>query len=798
MSLLRTLCAIGVSLAFFLPVVGDAENFSPEQREQTLAAPISSFHQRLPASALPPRHPELLHSQMPYLQTLTTDDPGEHLPLKHSHAQVQVLDGLAKVELTQVFENRGDNSIDALYVFPASTHAAVHALEMQIGERVVRAVLQTRDAARRTYKRAKKNGYSAALLEQQRPNVFAMNLANIQPGDVIQVRLRFTESLVPEQGVYELVLPNVVGPRYVNGQEVDPPSPTRWTANPHLGANSDAPFDFSAEVALRSGQDISAIQCSHPVLIDYPNAGEALLKLAADPAHANRDLVIRYRLQGKAVQPSLLLYQQGDEKFFSLTVQPPSRVEGQDIVPREYIFIMDVSGSMNGFPLETSKKLLRDLLDELRPQDYFNVMLFAGSNGLLSPSSLPVSRSNLRKAQALVNLQSGGGGTELLSALRRALKLPRQHDASRIFVIATDGYVAIEPQAMALVRQNIGAANLFAFGIGSSVNRYLIEGLASAGQGEPFVVEDPARAKEVADRFLQYISAPVLQNIQLDFGDFQAYDVEPKIPADLFAERPIVVTGRYHGDPKGSIVLQGDGANGSFGIEIPVEIDTNSAHNSALPLLWARQRVQNLSDLQDPVQQQHRQTITDIAQRYGLLSRYTSFVAVDSEQRGSGKSRAVRQTLPLPQGMNNQGYRGIGSRGRGSGSGYGGLGGFSAGASVRSSSGPVVRGSLDKNLIQRVLRKASPSLAQCLLPRRSQDQKTMLKILVRLTIGEKGQVRAVKILKADGLQGTEKTCLLQTLRSLRFPAPAGGGIIVVNYPLQLQRPLQAPSPDQSK
>jgi Ca-activated chloride channel family protein len=308
---------------------------------------------------------------------------------------------------------------------------------------------------------------------------------------------------------------------------------------------------------------------------------------------------------------------------------------------------------MHGFPLEISKRLMRELLGNLRPTDSFNVLLFSGGSTLLSQQSLPVTSKNISHAMEVIDRQQGGGGTELLPALRRALALPRQENTSRTLVIATDGYVTVEPEAFELIRKEIGNANFFPFGIGTSVNRFLIEGMARAGAGEPFVITKPGQAAGLAEKFREYVQSPLLTQIKVDFNGFEVYDVEPTGMPDVFAERPVTVYGKWRGKPTGSITLRGVGGDRSYTRTIDVPGVKPLTDNSALVYLWARNRIASLGD--DNLLQSNDRRITEItrlALQYNLLTAYTSFIAIDSEiRRRDGEVTTVTQPLPLPEGV---------------------------------------------------------------------------------------------------------------------------------------------------
>ncbi|MBN2124938.1 MAG: VWA domain-containing protein, partial [Deltaproteobacteria bacterium] len=485
----------------------------------------------------------------PYFFVQSEDPDLDRLPLKSTRAEVGISGVIADVRVIQEYQNEGTRPLEAVYVFPASARAAVYAMTMTIGERVVSARIREREKARQEYEKARQEGKSASLLEQQRPNVFQMNVANILPGDRIRVELRYTELLVPTETVYEFVYPTVVGPRYVDRPVGEPGPFGPWTANPYLHEGEAPPAALDIAVVISTGLPIQEVIChSHRTRIDYRGPSVASIRL--DPSEkkgGNRDFILHYRLAGKGIEAGLLLYEGEKENFFLLMVQPPRRVAEDRIPPREYIFIVDVSGSMHGFPLDISKKLLGDLIGGLRPNDRFNVVLFAGGSRLLSERSIPATPANLQRARHMIEEQRGGGGTRLLPALQRALALPGSEGCSRTVVVATDGYVAVEPEAFDLIRNNLGRANLFAFGIGSSVNRHLIEGMARVGMGEPFVVTDPREAPRTAEKFRRLIASPVLTDIRVEFEAFDPYDVEPRSIPDVMADRPILLFGKWRG-----------------------------------------------------------------------------------------------------------------------------------------------------------------------------------------------------------------------------------------------------------
>jgi Ca-activated chloride channel family protein len=592
----------------------------------------------------------------PYFSIENENSTVEKFPLKSTNVDVLISGVIADVTVKQEYKNEGSTPINAHYIFPASTRAAVHGMHMKIGDEIIIAKIKEREIAQQEFNIAKEEGKSASLLQQQRPNVFSMDIANILPGDQIIVELRYTEHLVPTDGIYEFVYPTVVLPRYSNQVQSQASSHDSWVKNPYLKKGTDPGTSFTIKTGISSPLPLQDLTCqSHKTNTEWHDTNSALLTLS-DPNDfgGNRDYIVQYRLTDKQIASGLMLYEGNNEKFFLLMAQPPEKVTIANIPAREYIFVVDVSSSMHGFPLETSKTLLKDLIGKLRPDELFNVILFAGGSRLLSEKSLTATSNNIDKAIRLIEDQDGGGGTELLPAMEKALKLPLNDSYSRSIVVVTDGGISEEKEVFELLQNNIDKTNVFAFGIGSSVNRYLIEGLANAGQGEPFIVTDPDKAQNEANRLRSYIASPVLTNIKIDYNGFDVYDIETKKVPDMLAGRPIIVFGKYRGSPKGSITVSGHSGTGDYKYTCNVQKCTPQESNVPLRYLWARKRISRLSDFNVAIDNEQKTEITNLGLTYNLLTDYTSFLAVhDVIRNGSEKAQDVTQPLSLPLHVSN-------------------------------------------------------------------------------------------------------------------------------------------------
>lgn len=599
----------------------------------------------------------------PYFVVISEHPETDNLPLKETSAKVNIVGVIADVTVKQVYINSGKNTLEAIYTFPLSTKAAVYAMEMTIGTRVITAKIEEKQKAHKEYEAAKKEGKRTSLLEQSRPNVFTMNVANITVNDTITVELKYTELLVPEHGQYSFVYPTVVGPRYSNKPKDNANSDDNFVSTPFTKSGVMPTYKYGMELSINSGIPIQNVVCSsHKTIISHTDLTTVNVKLDSSESNGgNRDVIVNYSLQGNKIESGIMLYENGDENFFLMMIQPPKKILKEEIPPREYIFIVDVSGSMNGFPLEISKKLLRNLTLNLNPTDKFNIVLFAGRTGVLNNTSLDANQPNIDKAIKFIDTQSGGGGTELLPALHAAFALPRpDQDISRSFVIVTDGYVDIEKKAFDFIRENSGNTNFFSFGIGSSVNRYLIEGMAFMGNGEPMVITKPEMAEQQADKFRTYINTPVLTRIKTDYGSFQVYDVEPSSSPDMLAERPIIIFGKYKGKPTGTISVKGKAGRNPYKQTFDLSLVKPNPANSAIRYLWAREKIKLLEyyasdNANGNSPDSSGKEITNLGLTYNLMTNYTSFIAIDEQYIADkdGKLVRVKQASPLPEGVSN-------------------------------------------------------------------------------------------------------------------------------------------------
>src|SRR5437588_1259351 len=405
-------------------------------------------------------------------------------PLKHTDVKAEISGFLARATVTQEFENPFKEKIEAVYTFPLPQNAAVDDMTMIVGDRTVRGKILPREEAEAVYEAAKTRGQTASLLNQERPNIFTQSVANILPGEQIKITISYVETLKYEDGSYEFVFPMVVGPRYVPGSPPGAqgdgfapdtervPDGSRVTPQP-APAGLRAGHDVSLQISLDAGVPIDGLTSkTHDVNIERPDDHHAQITLKDLATIPNRDFILRYDVAGAKISDAVLTHSTGTGGFFTLIVQPPERVKVEGVTTKELVFVLDTSGSMSGFPIEKAKETMKLALDNLYPADTFNLITFSVDEHILFPEPVPATKADLAKAQAFLETRQGGGGTEMMKAIKASMDPSDAQDHVRIVVFMTDGYVGNDMEIIGEVQKHPNA-RVFAFGSGSSVNRFL-------------------------------------------------------------------------------------------------------------------------------------------------------------------------------------------------------------------------------------------------------------------------------------------------------------------------------------
>jgi len=595
--------------------------------------------------------------------------PGAECPLKHTDVKVEITGFLARVHVTQEFENTAGDTIEAVYVFPLPAMAAVDDMAIHAGARTIAGVIKKREEARAIYDAARQQGKLAALLDQERPNIFTQSVANIKPGEKVKVEISYVERLGYEEGTYTFNFPMVVGPRYIPGNPVGKqaggwaedtdrvPDASRITPNVAM-PGTRAGHDINVEVKLDAGLPIDTLQsATHDVDIVRSGAAGATVRLRNKQTLPNKDFILKYDVAGRVIGDAVLAHADSRGGFFTMILQPPARSGAAEITPKELVFVLDTSGSMSGFPIEKAKEAMSYALDGLNPQDTFNLITFSGDTSILFPQPVPATRENLATAQAFLAGRHGGGGTEMMKAIRASLDPSDSQNHVRVVCFMTDGYVGNDSEIIAEVKRHPNA-RVFAFGIGSSVNHYLLDKMAEEGRGEVDYVGLNDDGSKAARRFHERVRNPLLTDISIDWSGVKVSELYPQRIPDLFSAKPVVISGRYAGAQHGVLHLHGKMAGRAFTRDIQVDLPASETRHDVLATLWARNKVDHIMH-DNSSGTSAQEAITRLGLEFKLMTPFTSFVAVEEEiNPNGGPPRRVDVPVEMPDGVSYEGVFG--------------------------------------------------------------------------------------------------------------------------------------------
>lgn len=598
-------------------------------------------------------------------------------PLKHTDVSAQVSGFIARVTVEQEFTNPTQDNIEAVYTFPLPEDSAVDRMEMTVGSRTISGEIHRREEASRIYLAAKEAGHVAALLDQERPNIFTQSVVNIMPGEVVKISISYTQMLKYEAGLYEFVFPMVVGPRYMPGDATGHsgtgaaddtnrvPDASRITP-PITPEGTRAGHDISLRLEVAAGIPIQGVKCdSHEVDVAFPDQTTAVVELKNRQTIPNKDFVLRYEVAGEMVQSGLITTAPtGSGGYFALIMQPPKTARPRFVTPKEMMFIIDTSGSQMGEPMKKSKETMLHCIENVNPGDTFNMVQFAGGLKKLFDRSQPFNQNNKEAALKFLQECEAGGGTNMLPAIEAALAPPYDPNRLRVVVFFTDGYIGNDSDILNCVQNNLGSARVFSFGIGNSVNRFLIEKMAEIGRGASEVVLLGSDGQKVAEKFYGRIRNPILTDVTVDWGNLpvQVDEVYPKLTPDLFSSQPLVLKGRYTAPASGQIVVRAKVNGEPWERTLDVTLPRRQSDNDSLASIWARAKVDDLMSgdwagvqrgSPDPAV---KDAIVELALDHSLVTQYTSFVAVEKMVvTTGGAAKTIAVPVEMPEGVSYDG-----------------------------------------------------------------------------------------------------------------------------------------------
>jgi Ca-activated chloride channel family protein len=585
------------------------------------------------------------------------------MPLKHTDVEAQISGYIATVKVTQQFHNPFNEKIEAVYVFPLPENAAVNEFVMTIGERRIRGIIREREEAAKIYREAKRQGYVASLLTQERPNIFTQSVANLEPGKAIDVTIHYFHTLAQSDGWYEFVFPMVVGPRF------NPPGTTDgigavahgkegWSGQStevsYLAPKQRSGYDIALRVELDAGTAIEETQCrSHSTSVDRRSEERLFVTLNAGDSIPNKDFVLRYRVAGERIKAGLLTHRDARGGYFTLMLHPPQELKRLSQQPVEMVFVLDCSGSMSGRPLAQARAAIARALQRLQPEDSFHLINFATSASQLGPAPLEATPANVERGLKYLASLNSDGGTMMIEGIKAALDFPHDPRRLRFVTFLTDGFIGNEADILAETHRRLGATRIFSFGVGSSVNRYLLDSLARVGRGAVTYLALNEDAALVMDDFVARISRPALTDVRIDWAGADVEEIFPGRLPDLFAGRPVVVTGKFKGELPANIRVLGKAGREESAVPIVLTSGGSTNTHRGLPSVWARMKIAHLAG--QAVVEENRDwapAIKQLALDYSLMSAFTAFVAVDSASQTRGeRARTVPVAVPVPEGV---------------------------------------------------------------------------------------------------------------------------------------------------
>ena len=589
-----------------------------------------------------------------------TNQPGRFTPapVLKTDVQIAVTGTIARTTVRQEFTNPSQKKgdwLEGIYVFPLPETAAVDHLRMKVGERIIEGQIKERGEAKKVYEQAKQEGKRASLVEQERPNIFTTSVANIGPGEHITVEIEYQEAVRYDQGQFQLRFPMVVGQRYIPGTAVivedqDPngsgtmldtdrvPDASRIT--PPVQYPSQGSINpVSLSLTLTPGFPVAKVESLfHPVIVISDPDGGYQISLKRDAVPADHDFHLTWApVPSKEPTATVFTEQRNGETYAMLMLVPPTQPnDAAPRMPRDLTFVIDTSGSMAGPSIEQAKASLAAALTRLMTQDRFNVIQFNNTVRSLFPFPQPVTTAAMRKAIRYVEGLSADGGTEILPALRQALKSPQDSTRLQQIMLITDGQVGNEEELFELLTHRLGTRRVFTVGIGSTSNSHLMRKTAELGRGTFTYVGNVSEVKDKLDALFKKLEHPVLSDIQLDRTGWAGLEHYPSRIADLYEGEPIVLAVKAMSFPD-QAMLQGQ--IGTQPWSLPLSMKQATARGG-LSVYWARQKISALMDeaFTGTAEETVRKGILDIALAHHLVSKYTSLVAVDvTPARPTGK-----------------------------------------------------------------------------------------------------------------------------------------------------------------
>lgn len=786
-SLSTALAAVIVAAAMSTPALADLQ---PHEADE-------EFEQRARQIYKLPQHCGRLVAEI--------DDQQVGLPMIGADYEVDVRGGLATVVVKQSFENPTDSTIEPIYEFPIYEKAAVYAMTMQIGERRVQAEIKRKKEAREEYEEAKRQGKQAALLDQDRPNLFVQRVANVEPGEQVEITLKYTHALPKDRGAYLLTVPLAVGERFtprdmsknrlVVGDGDSDPGATAGGAR-----HAAAPEDVSVSVRIDGGMPVSHISsASHAIDVEELSEAVHRVELDASKGASDRHFRLAYGLSGDQTRVGVNSYWSDDTKqgYFDVLIEPPSEVRAEQVPRREVVFVVDRSGSMRRGRMDAANQFIIKVLGHLRADDHFRIIYFNTEVERFSEESLPATPDIVERAREYVRGTGSTGGTVMVPPLKEALEPTIHDDTLRMVVVVTDVKVSNEFEVIKTISEHVGEARMYAVGVGGDVNRYLLEEIGRAGRGFARQFEVDESVELAIDDAVRRLQKPVLTDISVDFGGLDARGITPQRVPDVFEGGSVRLHGQYTEPGRHTVKVHGTLGGESVTFEKDVEFASTAHDGKAVQLAWARERIADRMHILNTPQKLRpdelddetlKEEITDLGLAHSLTTQWTSLVAVDepapsaqkqppkSAASGASRSASVRSSS---QSKSSSGELNLGI---GTVSDAFGAGSTAPEKSAEASAAPKqaqgaavavdeisVSGGLEEKSVERVLKRSRMSLKRCYVRALRRDPTLHGELEIALEVGPAGRVTDVDLTSSSLESPPLEMCVTRSTKRLRFP-----------------------------
>lgn len=600
------------------------------------------------------------HAHSPKLELFDSSgaQAGPAIILK-SDANMTLTGLINHVVVKQTYQNQNPFAVNARYVFPLPDESAVHAMTMRIGERVIKGQIDKKVAAEKKYAEAKQAGKQAALVRQQRANMFITNVANIAPGEQVIIELEYQEIIDYSSGTFTVRFPGTITPRYhVTQGEIDINKESQKPTNslPHgwlspvysTQKNDDKPSSqFNLNLDIDVGLELVDINSKfHNVNIQNTAFGQYSIELNEQNA-LNRDFVLEFKpLQKEQAQAAFFTeqFENGERYGLAMLMPPADNFITTQRLARETVFVVDTSGSMHGQSMEQAKNALFYALSLLDSNDSFNIIGFDNVVTLMSDKPLVASGFNLRRAERFIYGLQADGGTEIQGALDAVLDGSQFDGFVRQVIFLTDGSVSNEDALFKSIQAKLGDSRLFTVGIGSAPNSFFMRRAADVGKGSFTFIGSTSEVQPKMQQLFDKLAHPAITNLALSDENGNSLDFWPSPLPDLYFNEPIMVAIKLNN--ASNVILNGQTAQGPISINLNTQAGSNA---KGIAKLWARQKIKSLllynsqNAVKDEVQQ--------LALTHQLLSPFTAFIAIEQTQINPIAEQTANATNAVPQGM---------------------------------------------------------------------------------------------------------------------------------------------------